>query len=588
MPKMIKLKLLIISVISIILLSACDRQAEITHDDMDQTKQHQMEDGESSKYTCPMHPHYISTDPDGSCPICGMDLVAVENSESELVESEEPSIQISSTMIQTIGVRTRKASVAELGSKLRAFGTVEPNQTLENVSVARLEGWIETLLVKSQGETVKKGQELYRVYSPALLSAQKDYLSALQIANRQRISAVEQRLISLGMPDSLIKKIKANKKIIPQVSIFAEADGVVMDIHVRQGDYIKPGTPILRSQSFENVWVIAQIPETDLPMITPDLTAQLEFSSAPSQSIRRNIDYIYPTINAETRTAQVRFEVPNNYGQLLPGAYADIEFTVNQKKRLVVPTESILRDSRGEHVIIALGGGKFRPQKIVSGLSEGHGQTEVISGLKEDDLVVVSGQFLLDSEANLREGLSKLIGHDAHQGHSEMSMQDDTDKSAKKQLAELELDRAILAQLDHFVDAAIYIHDTLVNNNELNPQFLDPAIKLADNLSVRLADTELVPVLKDSQRALITAQQAKTHQALLAQLDGLTQAIMPWLLNGKPEYYQSKGITIYVDTDSERHWIQHQVEPVNPYGQGHWRAIQWSTNTDHHMHHAEH
>ena len=160
-PKLIKLKLLIISVVSISLISACDRQAEITHDDMDQTKQHQMEDGESSKYTCPMHPHYISTDPDGSCPICGMDLVAVENSKSELVESEEPSIQISSTMIQTIGVRTRKASVAELGSKLRAFGTVEPNQTLENVSVARLEGWIETLLFKSQGETVSKGQELY-------------------------------------------------------------------------------------------------------------------------------------------------------------------------------------------------------------------------------------------------------------------------------------------------------------------------------------------------------------------------------------------------------------------------------------------
>ena len=585
MSKMIKLKFLIISVTSIILLSACDRQAEMTHDDMDQTKQHQMEGDQSEKYTCPMHPHYISTDPDGSCPICGMDLVTVENTESELVESEEPSIQLSSTMIQTIGVRTQKASIAELGSKLRAFGTVEPNQTLENVSVARLEGWIETLLVKSQGETVKKGQELYRVYSPTLLSAQKDYLSALQIANRQRISAVEQRLISLGMPDSLIKKIKANKKTIPQVSIFAEADGVVMDIHVRQGDYIKPGTPILRLQSFENVWVIAQIPETDLPMITPNLTAQLEFSSAPSQSINRNIDYIYPTINAETRTAQVRFEVSNDSGQLLPGAYADIEFTVDQKMRLVVPTESILRDSRGEHVIIALGDGKFRPQTIVAGLNGGNGQTEVISGLNEGDLVVVSGQFLLDSEANLREGLSKLIGHDAHQGHSEMSMQDDTDKSAKKQLAELELDSATLAQLDHFVDAAIYIHDTLVTNNELNPQFLDPAVKLADNLSVRLADTELVPVLKDSQRALITAQQAKTHQALLTQLDGLTQAIMPWLLNGKPEHYQSKGITIYVDTDSERHWIQHQAEPINPYGDGHWRAIQWSANTDHHMHH---
>jgi len=158
---MIKLKFLIISVTSIILLSACDRQAEMTHDDMDQTKQHQMEGDQSEKYTCPMHPHYISTDPDGSCPICGMDLVTVENTESELVESEEPSIQLSSTMIQTIGVRTQKASIAELGSKLRAFGTVEPNQTLENVSVARLEGWIETLLVKSQGEIVVSTKRLF-------------------------------------------------------------------------------------------------------------------------------------------------------------------------------------------------------------------------------------------------------------------------------------------------------------------------------------------------------------------------------------------------------------------------------------------
>jgi len=127
-----------------------------------------------AQYTCPMHPHYIATDPDGSCPICGMDLVPVESFDENRSDTDVTTVSLPAGMVQTIGVRTQNAKITQLGTTLRAFGTVERNERLENVSVARMEGWIEELLVQAEGDPVTKGQILYRVYSPDLLSAQKD------------------------------------------------------------------------------------------------------------------------------------------------------------------------------------------------------------------------------------------------------------------------------------------------------------------------------------------------------------------------------------------------------------------------------
>ena len=149
---------------------------------------------EVSSYTCPMHPHYIATDPDGSCPICGMDLVPVST------EAKGSSgVSVSPEMLQTMGIRTAVVSVSNFNQALRAYGTVEPNTRLESMAASRLEGWINGLTVRAEGDSVRRGQRLYSIYTPELIAAQKDYLASLQIGNERRIASVRQRLISKGM-----------------------------------------------------------------------------------------------------------------------------------------------------------------------------------------------------------------------------------------------------------------------------------------------------------------------------------------------------------------------------------------------------
>jgi len=301
-----------------------------------------------AQYTCPMHPHYISTDPDGSCPICGMDLVPViEDSSSD---SNEPEVQtqvtVSRGMIQTMGVRTEPVEI------------VQADERLENVSVSRFEGWIEGLKVSAEGDPVKRGDLLYAIYSPDLIAVQKDYLNALNSRNKNRISAVKQRLLSSGMQNKAIQELEGRKTVINKVPVYAETDGVVAELSIRDGGYTKAGTAILSLQSYERVWVIASIPETDLPLLDSGIEAKLRFPSAP---------------NAPERGITMEF---------------------GKKDRLSISTEAILQDSRGSHVIVALGEGRYASRSVTTGINAS-GRTEIIEGLSDGELVVTSGQFML-------------------------------------------------------------------------------------------------------------------------------------------------------------------------------------------------
>jgi Cu(I)/Ag(I) efflux system membrane fusion protein len=507
-----------------------------------------------------MHPHYISTDPNGSCPICGMDLVPV-SADSGAAQGDG-SIAVASEMIQTMGIRTAEAQVTDFGETLRAFGVVETNERLENVAASRLEGWIENLTVRAEGDTVRPGALLYRVYSPDLIAAQKDYLNSLEIGNENRIAAVRQRLRSLGMQNAPIERLLQNRKVIERVPVYAEAGGTVAELQVREGDYIKPGTPILRLQSYSGVWVMASIPETDLPLIDTGLQVRLNFPSAPEAPAEGVVDYIYPTIDPKTRTARVRIEVDNAAGYLRPGAYADISMNLGGEMRLSVPTEAILRDSRGGHVIVALGDGRFAGRTVRTGVSA-NGRTEILAGLTPGEQVVASGQFMLDSEVNLREGLSRL------QAPPAMVAGPDTP------LSRLPVDASTLAEIDHFTDMALYFHEALTDRYRIDPYFVDPALDLGETLRTRFADTKLVPILENAEIALRAAKEAREGEALAAELARLMSAIEPWLLQGAPVNYRDAGLSLFRDLESGRLWLQETGNPANPYGDGEAERIDW-------------
>lgn len=369
------------------------------------------------RYTCPMHPHYVA-DHAGNCPVCGMSLVPIERQPT----TGGASIQVDSQMLQTMGVRTAAASLRAFGREVRAFGRIVPSSRLETVVASRVEGWVEALSVTAEGDSVAAGGLLYRVYSPELIAAQRDYLAALNAGSENRAASALRRLRSLGMQNSTIAGLRQSRDLIENVPVVAEAPGIVSMLAVREGAYVKPGDNLLRLQSYSRVWVMASVAEQQLAAIAPGDEATLAFPAIPGAPASGAVDFIYPTVDATTRTGQVRIVVDNPDGKLKPGAYVDVLFSLDLRERLAVPGEAILRDSRGAHVVLALGGGRFAPRAVVTGISAS-GRTEILQGLEAGDVVVVSAQFLLDSETNLREGLQKLTpadSHSEHAGHMDM------------------------------------------------------------------------------------------------------------------------------------------------------------------------
>ncbi len=579
----------------VILLSACSGEQALPSGQTGAAPA-KMQSAQAEQYTCPMHPHYISTDPDGSCPICGMDLVpaspAAFEGEREILfykhpmgqpdtspvpkkdsmgmdyipvyaeETVQSGVVVAPEMIQTMGVRVAVAETASFGQTVRAFGSVESDERLESVSASRLEGWIENLTVRAEGDTVRPGALLYRIYSPELIAAQKDYVASLEIGNDNRIAAVRQRLRSIGMQNATINRLTETREALERVPVYAEAGGTVDKLQVREGDYVKPGTPILKLQSYADVWVIASIPEQDLALIDTGMPVSLDFPSAPDAPATGRVDYIYPTINSQTRTGDVRIEIDNSQGYLRPGAYADIRFDLGGETRLGVPTEAILRDSRGAHVIMALGNGRFAGRAVRTGISS-NGLTEILSGLVPGEQVVASGQFMLDSEVNLREGFSKL------QAPPAFAAGPDTP------LSQLPVDATTLAEIDHFTDMALYFHEALTDRYKIDPYFVDPALGLGEVLRTRFADTKLVGVLEPAETALREAKTAREGVALAATLADLMTALEPWLLEGAPVHYQTAGVVLYREIDTDRLWIQEGGPARNPYGDGDAETVDW-------------
>ncbi|HBL93820.1 MAG TPA: efflux RND transporter periplasmic adaptor subunit [Hyphomonas sp.] len=578
-----------------ILLAACSGEQALPNRQT-ATAQTASESGEAQQYTCPMHPHYISTDPNGSCPICGMDLVPTSgpssSGEREILYYKHPmgqpdtspvpkkdsmgmdyipvyaeapassAVIVAPEMIQTMGVRVAAAETASFAQTVRAFGTVESNERLEAVSVSRLEGWIENLTVRAEGDSVRPGALLYRIYSPELIAAQKDYIAALTIGNENRIAAVRQRLRSIGMQNTTIDRLTETREVRERVPVYAEAGGTVDTLEVREGDYVKPGTPILRLQSYADVWVIASIPEQDLAFIDTGMPVSLDFPSAPKAPGEGRVDYIYPTINPKTRTADVRIEIDNSAGYLRPGAYADIGFDLGGETRLAVPTEAILRDSRGTHVIMALGDGRFAGRAVRTGVSA-NGLTEILSGLAPGEQVVASGQFMLDSEVNLREGFSKL------QAPPAFTAGPDTP------LSQLPVDAITLAEIDHFTDMALYFHEAMTDRYKIDPYFVDPALGLGEGLRSRFAGTKLIAVLEPAETALRAAKDAREGDALATTLSDLMIALEPWLLEGAPAHYETAGLVLFSETGTGRLWLQEGGPARNPYGDGASEIVDW-------------
>ena len=374
-------------------------------------------------WVAPMDPNFKRDKP-GKSPM-GMDLVPVyaQNSNKGEAEVTPGTVTIDAITIQNLGVKTTSVKKIAPVQTLNTFATVQFAQdTILHVH-PRVEGWIEELFVQAKGERVEKGKPLYTLYSPDLVNAQEEYLLALQQNNKGLVSAARSRLTSLNVPTSLITSIEKTRKVQRSVMFYAGQSGVVSELHIQQGFYVKPSTTMLVIASTGRVWVLADVPSNDLGKINLGQSARIEFDYLPASVFKAQLEYIYPTLNDNNRTGTARFVLPNPNMAIKPGMFANVLIHTEPTQAnitnqiLAVPFQAVIRTGKQDRVVLALGQGRFKSVAITLG-NRYDDMFEVIEGLHLDDVVVTSAQFLLDSESSISSDFMRMALPSQDQEHT--------------------------------------------------------------------------------------------------------------------------------------------------------------------------
>lgn len=314
-------------------------------------------------------------------------------------------VRIDPRMRQNLGIRTVVVESGMLAPQVRATGTVVMNERAIQVVQTRAAGWVERLAVRAEGDAVRRGQLLAAVYSPELLATQEEFLLARDAHDVALASAARNRMALLGITSRQIEQIARRGRAARQVEYYAPSDGVVVRLGTRVGMQVTPGMTLFELVDLSKVWITAEIPAAQAQGVAAGLPAT---ASVAALRFAGRVDYVYPQVMAETRTLRVRIVLDNPDLALKPGQYAMVSLPAGPPRRaLLVPSEALIRTGQRTVVIAALGDGRFRPVEVRSGV-EFAGKVEVLSGLQEGQQVVASGQFLIDSEANLTSSLQRL------------------------------------------------------------------------------------------------------------------------------------------------------------------------------------
>jgi Cu(I)/Ag(I) efflux system membrane fusion protein len=365
-------------------------------------------------YICPMHPHIIQHEP-GNCPICGMELVEQNISTSATSDFGPPIVTVRPETVQNMGVRTARVELGSISRQIDTVGFVTYDEDRMSHVHTRVEGWIEKLAVRSEGEHLTRGQPLFYLYSPELLNAQEEYLLALQQAadsaatrGRDLLAGAQRRLQLLEIPQALIDDLRKTRRSQQAVPVLAPADGVVMKLSVREGMYVKPEMELFAISDVASVWVQAQVFEHQSGWVQTAQPAQIKVAAAPGRSWQGAVDYVYPELDPVTRTLRVRLRFANPDGSLKPNMFAQaVIHSAPQPNVLTIPRDALIVTGGEERVVVALGDGRFQSLPVVSGMRV-QDRVEIVSGLDEGQEVVVSGQFLIDSESNLQASFRRM------------------------------------------------------------------------------------------------------------------------------------------------------------------------------------
>lgn len=368
-----------------------------------------------------MHPQVLRDAP-GPCPICGMDMVPVKNTEASpgTKSDDQLLIRVEAAVIQKLGIQTEIVRRQPISREIRSIAHIEFNEANQAMINSRVDGWVETLYARYTGQPVRRGQPLAGIYSPQLVSTQEEYIQlykqwkgisdpvqAKSLAGL--VSAARKRLRLWNISAAQIARLEKTGKATRQLTLYSPYSGVVVEKHVVQGARIKEGMDLFKVVDLSTVWAFVHVPEKEIAFVSEGMPAEVLVTQLPGKSFRGKVSFIFPYMDAKTRDLKVRVSLANPGYQLRPGMYATLVLKSKLSgTHIVAPMTSVLRTGERELAFVYLGNGAFEPREVQVGVVAGNNKLQILSGLKEGEAVVVSGQFLLDSETRIQEAVRKL------------------------------------------------------------------------------------------------------------------------------------------------------------------------------------
>ena len=362
-------------------------------------------DGAREYYTCPMHPSVISDHP-GACPVCGMALVKKIAPPPELTHApDEENVHIFADERIAANVSTVAAARRMVSSRVTATGVVAFAEPLQAMVSARFRGRIERLFARSSGTVVRKGDPLFAIYSPDLITAEREYLlsKGSDAGSGDLLSASVTRLKDrYGLTEAQLIELAASGRTHSTITYYSPISGTVIEKNLQEGQYVDEGTTLYRLADLGRVWVIAEVYEKDLRYIQVGQSVQVRADAFPSETFTGRVSFVEPVLNAETRTARARIELENRQGRLKVNMYATVLIEGASHQGLVVPRSAVLFTGGRPVVWVEHSPGRFQKRDVELGLTT-ESSVEVMTGLEEGEMVASSGGFLIDSESQLAE-----------------------------------------------------------------------------------------------------------------------------------------------------------------------------------------
>ncbi|MDG3084979.1 efflux RND transporter periplasmic adaptor subunit [Vibrio hannami] len=361
-------------------------------------------------WVAPMDPNYRRDAP-GKSPM-GMDLIPVYEEESG-GSAKKGTVKIDPAVENNLGVKTASASFNKLAPQIDTVGYINFDESRLWQTNSRVSGWVETLNVDAVGEKVSKGDVLFTLYSPELVKAQEELLNAYRSGRKGLVNGARERLIALGLDKSQINQIAKRGRASQNVAIKAPTDGVIAQLNIREGGYISPAQTVISAGPLDEVWIDVEVFERQSHWVDVGSNATMTLSAFPGRSWQGKVDFIYPILDAKTRTLRVRLKFANEDEALKPNMFANVVLqTESEAPVLTIPRESVIRSGGMTRVVLSEGEGKYRSARIEVGREAGE-VIEVLAGLTEDDQVVTSAQFMLDSESSQSADLARINGVEA-------------------------------------------------------------------------------------------------------------------------------------------------------------------------------